>query len=182
MVNSAASVSVPRALIIFRGCAGNRNHRAMAGSALVGDALSRTSMRLKGCGRPAGASWHPGLAELAAWYEQVLISGDFSVAIIKDLQIFTIVSPASAVPAGYYLAVRNPVPGVLVELSHPNRSQQPSGQARRVDVYVFALAATVADAASRDNKACEHEFRSPPESRCPLRPRIGPEFREFANS
>jgi hypothetical protein len=128
------------------------------------------------------AAAHPELAELAAWYEQVLISGDFSVAIIKDLQIFTIVSPASAVPAGYYLAVRNPVPGVLVELSHSNRSQQPSGQARRVDVYVFALAATVADAASRDNKACEHEFRSPPESRCPLRPRIGPEFREFANS
>ena len=60
------------------------------------------------------AAAHPGLAELAAWYEQVLISGDFSVAIIKDLQIFTIVSPASAVPAGYYLAVRNPVPGVLV--------------------------------------------------------------------
>ena len=128
------------------------------------------------------AAAHPGLTELAAWYEQMLIAGDFSVAVIKDLQNFTIVSPASAVPAGYHLAVRNLVPGVLVELSHPNRSQQASGQARRVDVYVFALAATVADAASRDNKACEHEFRSPPESRCPLRPRIGPEFREFAYS
>lgn len=44
----------------------------------------------------------------------------FSVALNKDLQNFTIVSPASAVPAGYHLAVGKPT-GIAMSIETSDR-------------------------------------------------------------
>jgi arginase len=94
MANVATSDStIPVALTIYQGRAGDRNPRAMVGSALLGNALSQridAPQRFVSSPQPPlGAAWdaelaaaRPGLMELTASYEQLLAAGRVPVAVI----------------------------------------------------------------------------------------------------